>query len=112
MKQKDVLEAIKGSGSVTNTIAKRLGVTWHTAKRYINKWEATKRAFEDEEQTILDQAESAIYQSIQNGNTQDAKWLLATKGKNRGFSERHEITGADSGPMEFTLKISEDLHSE
>lgn len=99
MKQADVLQAIQGSGAVMSTIAKRLGVAWYTAKRYVNKWETTRQAFDDEEQKILDLAESAIYQSIQNGNTQDAKWLLSTKGKNRGFTERQEITGADGGPV-------------
>ncbi len=103
MKQADVLKAIKGSGAVMSTIAKRLDCAWYTARKYVNEWEATRQAYEDEEQMILDLAESKIYESINNGNTQDAKWLLATKGKKRGFSERHEITGADGIPIEVSV---------
>ncbi len=108
MKQADVLKAIKGSGAVMSTIAKRLDCAWYTARKYVNEWEATRQAYEDEEQMILDLAESKIYESINNGNTQDAKWLLATKGKKRGFTERHEITGADNEPIRIEIINADD----
>ena len=97
----DIIEAIKGSGSIISTIAKRLGCTWTTARTYINKWESTKQAFIDETETILDMAESKLYESIQSGNTQDAKWLLSTKGKDRGFNEKHEIE--HSGAVQISV---------
>ena len=100
-KQEDMLEAIKGSGAIVSTIAKRLGCKWITAKRYIEKWEATRQAFADEQETILDMAESKLYESIQGGNTQDAKWLLSTKGKDRGFNEKHEIE--HSGAVQISV---------
>lgn len=91
MNKDAMLQAIKGSGGIVNTIATRLGCDWHTAKKYINEWEETKQAYADETEIILDTAESAIFTSIQQGEVQSAKWLLATKGKQRGYSERHEI---------------------
>jgi hypothetical protein len=97
--QDAVLQAIKGSGSIISTIAKRLNCDWITAKRYVNKWEITRKAYEAEEETVLDMAESKLYEGIQQGNTQDAKWLLSTKGKKRGFTERHEVTGPDGGAI-------------
>lgn len=91
--REQVLEAIKGSAGVISTIAKRLNCKWLTAQTWCKNWEETKKALADEEEAVLDMAESAVYKSIQDGNTQDAKWLLATKGKKRGFSEKHEIVG-------------------
>ena len=91
MKLEVVIKAIKGSGGIINTIAKRLDCDWHTAKKYINKWDKTIAAFDDERESILDMAEGVIYTSIRGGNSQDAKWILSTLGKNRGFSEKHEI---------------------
>ena len=91
MKTDVVLEAIRGSGGIVNTVAKRLDCDWHTAKKYINEWDETRAAFDDEREAILDMAEGVIYQSVKEGNSQDAKWILATLGKNRGFSEKHEI---------------------
>jgi len=95
MKQDIVLDAIKGSGAIMSTIARRLGVDWHTADKYCRKWEATKQALIDEEERTLDLAESTLLKSIESGDTQSAKWYLSTKGKKRGYSERHEITGAE-----------------
>ena len=106
--QEIVLEAIKGSGSIVSTVARRLGCEWITAKRYIEKWEVTKRAMLDEEETILDMAESTIFASIKDGNSQDAKWILSTKGKRRGYSERHEITGADGTDINIKVQWGKD----
>ena len=106
--QQNVLEAIKGSGSIVSTVARRLGCEWITAKRYIEKWEVTQRAMLDEEETILDMAESKLYEAIQKDDIQAAKWILATKGKRRGFSERHEITGADAEPIRIEVIHADD----
>ena len=100
-----VLVAIKGSGGIVSIVAQRLGVQWNTAKKYIDKWEETKQAYTDEMEAILDLAEGKVYESIKEGNTQDAKWLLATKGKRRGFTERHELTGADGEDLKITYEI-------
>ena len=101
-----LIEAIKGSGAVVSTIAKRLGCDWNTARKYINNNEEAQQAFTNEEETILDMCESAIYKSVQEGNTQDAKWILATKGKKRGFTERQEITGADGGDIQLNVSVN------
>jgi len=100
-----VLAAIKGSGGVISTIAAKLSVDWHTAKKYVDKWEETRIALADESEKILDLAEVTLYDAIKEGNTQDAKWLLATKGKRRGFTERHELTGADGEDLKITYEI-------
>ena len=87
-----IIEAIEDSGSVISTIASRLDVNWHTAKKYIDMYPETKQAYLDEEETILDYCESAIHNSIkEKGDLQSAKWVLATKGKKRGYSDKHEI---------------------
>ncbi len=109
-----VLEAIKGSGGITSAIAKALGCQWHTADKYIHKWESTRQAFEAEGETVLDKAESLLERNITLGlriqqeehkivDSADAKWLLARKGKHRGYAERREVTGADGN--EVIVKI-------
>src|SRR6056297_3501935 len=91
MTKENVLEAIKGSGAIMNTIARRLDVAWHTANKYCNEYEETRQALKDETEKTIDLAESALLESIQGGDVQAAKWYLSTKGKNRGYSEKHEI---------------------
>jgi len=88
-----VLKAITESGTIISTIAKKLGCSWGTARTYIQKWDETKKAYEDSEQQILDMCEGSIYTSIQSGDIQSAKWVLATKGKNRGWNEKIDLSG-------------------
>ncbi len=99
MKQDRVIEAIKGSGAIMSTIARRLEVSWHTAYKWTHKWDATKQALQDEEERTIDLAESTLLKSIESGDIQAAKWYLSTKGKKRGYSERTEITGAEGEPI-------------
>ena len=111
----EVLEAIKDSGGIVNTIARRLDCVWITAKRYTEKWAETRQALADEQETVLDMAESTLYQSIRDGDTQDAKWLLARKGKHRGFNERHEIDHSGSihqtGDIDLSRLTDEELET-
>jgi hypothetical protein len=99
MKRELVLEAIKGTGGIMSAIAKRLGCEWHTANTWCQKWVETQKALEDEREGILDLAENTVYQSIKDKDVQTAKWLLATKGKRRGYSERHEIDATVQGQI-------------
>lgn len=103
--KKAIIEAIKDSGGIMSTIARRLDVTWHTADSWVKQYDETKQALQDERETILDLAESTLFRNIKDGNSQDAKWLLSTMGKNRGYSERQEITGVDGGPIDVNAII-------
>ena len=101
--EKKVLVAIKGSGGIITTISNRLGAEWHTAKNLVNRWESTKQAYKDERESILDMSESTLLRSIKEGDTQSAKWMLSTLGRERGFNERVEIVGKDGGPVAFEI---------
>ena len=83
-----MLSAIEGSGAVVSTIARRLGCDWNTAKKYIERREETRTAYANEQEAVLDMCESTIYTSIKNGDTHSAKWVLATKGRQRGFGDK------------------------
>lgn len=88
-----------------STIAKRLGCSWNTARTWCHKWEETRQALSDQEDRKLDLSESVVLDSIRNGNTADAKWYLAMKGRKRGFTPKQEVTGPDGAPIEFTLDM-------
>ena len=94
--QEEILKAIKGSKGITTQVAKRLGVSWDTAQKYINSNNTNKTAFKNERESVLDLAESVIHKSITNGNTQDAKWLLSTLGKKRGYGDSEPVAETDN----------------
>lgn len=98
-----VLEAISGSGGIIVGIAKALRANWDTAKKYVNKWEETRNAFEAEMQVTLDKSESIIFGNIDHAYRknlkgvasrearEDAKWLLRLKAKDRGYGEKIDV---------------------
>jgi len=85
--KKQVIAAIHDSGGIIDEIARRLGVAWVTARAYVNKWEDVKAIYDAENERVLDLAETTVLNSIKKGDTSDAKWLLARKGKERGYGD-------------------------
>ena len=102
-KKQQILDAIKGSYGITSNVAKRLNVTWETARKYINKWEETKQALINENEAFGDFVELKAMKRIDEDSEQMIRFYLATKFKNRGFSEKHEmeLTGKDGDPIKF-----------
>ena len=96
---------IAGSAGIISTIAKRVGCDWYTARTHIDNSPKLTRLYNDEAEGVLDMAESVLYQSIQAGDTQNAKWVLARKGKGRGYADKleTEISGADGSPLRIVI---------
>lgn len=96
---KQFLTAIKDSGGIVSTIADRIGCDWHTANKYIKSKATLQQAWQNEKEQITDIAETSLIESIKERDAWAVKYYLSTKGKNRGYTERQEITGADGGPL-------------
>lgn len=86
-KKEVLLEAIKGSGGIVTTVALALNCDWHTAKKNIDKYEETREAFDGELETGLDLVEGKAYQQAKNGDGSMIRFILATKGRKRGYGE-------------------------
>lgn len=108
------IKAIPGTGGIITSIARKVGCEWNTAKVYIEKYPTIKQAYENECETMLDMAEAELYKAVKAGKDWAIKYTLATKGKNRGFTERNELTGKDGEPLTVrTIEIvlpPEDKH--
>lgn len=98
------VKAIHGSGGIVTTIARRVGCSWQTAKKYITTYPTIAAAYKAESEAVVDMAEGILLKSIKGGNTQDAKWLLARLRRDK-YSERQEVTGADGGPLTYNVKL-------
>lgn len=93
LQKEQVIEAIKDSGGIISTIARKLGCTWGTAREYANKWEETRDALKDEKETVLDIAENTLLDKIKEGDEQSAKWYLSKIGKLRGYGDSLALEG-------------------
>jgi transposase len=101
----EIKKAIDGSGGYMSEIARRLGVDWHTADKYVKQFDLTgDLQIEDEKAT--DRAEIKLMEAIEAGEIAAIIFRLKTKAKKRGYVERQEITGADNQPI---ITISSNL---
>lgn len=107
-----VIEAIQGTGGIITKICKKMGCTWSTAKKYIETYPTVNRAWQDERERILDNAEDGLAKAVDGDEAWAIKYTLSTIGKGRGFTERMEVSGEDGGPvvLKFTGNVDpEDL---
>ena len=110
-KTQDFIDAIPGTGGNITRISKKIGCSWWTVRRAIDKHPTVNRAWTDERETINDKAEDNIVQVITSGPTakdpkkkphpekiSTSKWWLSRMRKEE-YSDRQEITGADGEPL-------------
>lgn len=95
------IDAIANSNGIITAIAKRVGCTWHTAKKYIDTYPTIRAAYDDECESILDLAESKLHKAIIADDLSAIKYILSTKGKHRGYTERQEVSGPGGGDIRF-----------
>ena len=66
-------------------------------EKHPDLWETINEARE----TMLDNAESVLYQKVLAGSTPELLFFLKTQGKRRGYVERQEVSGPNNGPIEI-----------
>jgi hypothetical protein len=94
-------------GNVAAT-ARALGVHRTTIHRRIQKSPVLQAALEEARETMLDNAERQLYDEALDGNTAALIFFLKTQGKSRGYTERHELTGADGKAVHIILSWGDD----
>ncbi len=87
----ELIAAIPGTGGIISAIARRVGCSWHTAKKYIQEMPTVKAVYEDECESVLDLAEVKLIEAVKGGDLAAVKYMLSTKGKGRGYTERQEV---------------------
>lgn len=97
------MKAIEGSRGIKTEIARRMGCTRQTVDNALERWPELRAALKDERESIVDLAESALVVDMENpasaGHQRAYLFILETLGKDRGWSKRTEVTGADGGAL-------------
>ena len=107
---KQFIDNIPGTGGIITSIARKVGCKWHTAKKYIEGYPTINRAYQDECEIILDLAESELIKTIKRGEQWAVKYLLSTKGKGRGYTEKSEYE--HTGKVDLGLDDAADKFDE
>ncbi len=100
---KTFIDAIPGTGGIISAISRKVGCTWNTTKAWIDGYPTVKVAYENECEAMLDLAESAVLKNIRAGDTQDAKWYLSKKGKQRGYGDQATLEVNGGEPIKIKM---------
>ena len=111
--REEVIKAIEGSFGIMSKVAKNLGgCAWDTARKYVNKWESTKQAYENEDNRSLDLSESKMLELINEKDGPMIRFHLATKGKGRGYVQKSETDITSKGERVGAGLSAEQLRDE
>jgi hypothetical protein len=100
---KQVADALTETKGMMFIAAQRLGCTHQTIRNYCARYPSVREVVEAQKGQMVDLAELKLWQSIQNGEAWGITLCLKTIGKDRGYVERQELTGENSGPL--TLRV-------
>ena len=94
-KKKALIEALEASLGVVSSACRAAEVGRTTYYLWRKEDPEFAKTCDEIENIALDFVESQLFKQIKNENTAATIFYLKTKGKNRGYSERTEITGRD-----------------
>jgi len=102
-----MLEAVKKNGGAVYLAARELGCAPNTIYNRMERVPSIKQAVEDARGEVVDYAEQKLRLAILNGEPWAIAMALKTIGKNRGYVERQEVTGAEGGDIKHSLTVRE-----
>jgi hypothetical protein len=100
-----IAEALEATGGFISQAARNLDCSPRTIQRHIARSQALKDIAWDINCRYLDLAESKHLEEVKKGNYDAVKFHLRCKGRERGYVERHEITGKEGGPVKQTIEV-------
>jgi hypothetical protein len=99
LSKKKIKEALMMCKGNISDVARSLECDRKTVYNYINRHPDVKKAHLDAKDAAIDYVEGKLFTQIGKGNVTAMIFYLKTQAKERGYVERQEITGKDSGPL-------------
>ena len=95
----EVIAAINDTKGMVYLAAQKLGCDAKTIYNYRDRYASVRAAMEQQDGMVNDIAEMKLYQAIMAGEMRAVEFRLRTKAKDRGYTERQEVTGANGDPL-------------
>lgn len=100
-KKRQLLAALERSLGVVSTACVAANVSRRTHYNWLREDAEYRAEVESLEDGVVDFVESKLFQLIEQGNTAATIFLLKTKGKKRGYTERQEVEVATPRPLSW-----------
>lgn len=101
-----VIQALKDAKGMKGPAARALGCSWTAVDGYAKRHPSVQKVITEEREGTTDVAELALRAAILRGEAWAVCFYLKTQGKNRGYVERSELTGADGGAIQHELALA------
>ncbi len=105
LKKEQFIEALEKSMGIMSQAAKKIGVERTTPYRWMREDEEFKDRVDEVQNVVLDFAETKLFELVQEGHPSATIFLLKTRGKERGYVERQEITGSDGKGLDVRIEV-------
>ena len=96
-------KALTGTAGVYASIAQNLDADRSTVSKYLLRHPEMMQFVEQEREKMIDLAENKLFKKINNGEWLPTQFFLKTKGKDRGYVEKHEVE--HSGEIDNKLEV-------
>lgn len=106
--EKQIQDALQQTKGMVYIAARQLGCSPNTIKARIAKSVKLQGLVESEAGTVIDTAELKLFQSIMDGDLGAIKYMLSTKGKDRGYVEKQQIEHSGGGEIILKVQYGED----
>lgn len=97
--KKRMLDNLEKALGVVTTAANNTGIHRDTHYSWLKTDEEYAAKVKAMREVSVDFAEAMLFKLIKEGNVAATIFYLKTQGKNRGYVERQEVTGADGAPI-------------
>jgi hypothetical protein len=102
-----IADALEKSAGIMSVAAERLGVDRSTICRRAQKSQRLRNVIDAATERTMDVAEAALLRAVQKGEAWAVCFFLKCKAKQRGYSERTEITGPAGKPVQVSVSEAE-----
>lgn len=99
------LKAFEQSRGIIAPACRAISMTRQIYYKWLEDDPSFAEAVEAIRQEQIDTVESALLNKIEDGDTTAVIFYLKTKGKERGYSERTELTGKDGKDLNPDIRI-------
>lgn len=102
--QAEIEQALRDSAGLQYLAANKLRCAPSTVTNYVKANKRLQRVVEECEESRIDLAEGKLAEKIGEGDLTAIIFFLKTKGKNRGYTERQEFSGANGESLRFVVE--------
>ncbi|MFZ9302869.1 MAG: hypothetical protein ACO239_05830 [Sediminibacterium sp.] len=104
-KKEIFLEVLEKHLGIVSQATKKLNIDRSTPYKWMREDPDFAEKVHEIQNLVLDFTESKLYELIRDGNPTAIIFMLKTKGKDRGYVERKEITGMNGKSLDVNIEV-------